>query len=121
MPEPFKSLTSKCLVLSQANIDTDTAIGTQARRHRQSRFVSSTHRLVVVNTPSPQTAQLNPDRAGLSADTMDKLKSGAFRVTGLFKRNDDGLHSVLQKRSTRSGRSTRSDPFVDGPQMEEVS
>jgi hypothetical protein len=52
---------------------------------------------------------------------MDKLKFGASRVTGLFKRNDDGLHSVLQKRSTRSGRSTRSDPFVDGPQMEEVS
>jgi hypothetical protein len=50
---------------------------------------------------------------------MDKIKSSASRLTSVFKRNDDGLRSVLQKRNTTSSKRSR-DPFLDGPTLEEV-
>lgn len=53
------------------------------------------------------------------ASTMDKLRSGASRLTSMFKRGDDGLRSVLTKRNITSGKRSR-DPFLDGPTLEEV-
>jgi hypothetical protein len=50
--------------------------------------------------------------------------SATTKVSGMLKSSSgDNLHSVLQKQEKKSGsqrRRDRSDPFIDGPSMEEV-